>query len=317
MGVTDKPFTTYEKQVEILDSKKLEIHDKEEIIKLLKEYSYFSLITGYKPLFKDKKTKDYKKHVTINDIHALFMFDSELRALVLKYILKIENHIKSLMSYSFCQVYGDAQGEYLNVTNYDYIPSKQDDINKLVSKLSNVIKDDEQHLYMKHQKDKYGNVPLWVLTKALTLGVISKMYSCLKQPIQQNISKEFEYVTDGELAQMIDMLSRFRNVCAHNERLYDYTYNKCSIDTTDIHLQMNLKKKKGYYTQGKNDLFAVIIIFKYLLNAYDFEIFILHLKKILNDLLKTTNAIQKMQILKAMGFPSDWESVVELSKVKN
>lgn len=89
------------------------------------------------------------------------------------------------------------------------------------------------------------------MTKALTLGSISKMYSFLPQSLQKNISKEFEYVHEGMLLQMLDLLARVRNVCAHNERLYNYKYIKGNIDNTDIHQILNLPQKNGHYKKAR------------------------------------------------------------------
>mgnify|MGYP005879518533 FL=1 len=98
-----KPFMTYEQLIyKLEDEKKLEISDHDYAIKLLKEHSYFALISGYKGPFK-QKNGTYKIHVSIQDIYALYLFDDALRALFLQYILKIEKHMKSLISYSFCE----------------------------------------------------------------------------------------------------------------------------------------------------------------------------------------------------------------------
>ena len=102
----DKPYTTYDEQLDILKRKKLNIPNDEEAVQLLKECSYFALISGYKAPFKGKDGF-YKPYTTLKDIHALYEYDMELRELVLKYILKIENHIKSLISYSFVQSLGN------------------------------------------------------------------------------------------------------------------------------------------------------------------------------------------------------------------
>ena len=304
----DKPYTTYEQQLQILIDKRLVIQDTEEVIDLLKRCSYFGLITGYKHPFKDKQGL-YKVHTTISDIYALYRYDMELRGLFLKYILVIENHIKSLISYYFCMTYGECEAAYLNANNYDYTAAKQDDINKLIGKLKHAMTDYDTHPYLQHQRDKHGNIPLWVLTRVLTIGIVSKMYSLLRPQTQTLISKEFKFVTEKELAQMIDLLSRFRNVCAHNERLYDYRYLKGEIRTTAVHKKLGLKKKKGYYLQGKKDLFAVVIIFKYLLTDEDFGDFIEKFKLVTNKFLEETNIIQETQILKMMGFPQNWYDI--------
>lgn len=50
-----KRFLTYEEQIELLKSKKLYIGDEDYAIKKLKQFSYYSLITGYKDIFKIEK----------------------------------------------------------------------------------------------------------------------------------------------------------------------------------------------------------------------------------------------------------------------
>lgn len=305
----DKPFMTYEQLIQKLsEEKKLEISDKDYAIKLLKEHSYFALISGYKGPFKGKDG-NYKVHTSIQDIYALYIFDDSLRALFLQYILKIENHVKSLISYSFCETYGDAQQHYLNPTKYDCNSKNQDDVNELVTRLIKITTDPKNYPYIKHQKRKHGNIPLWVMMKALTLGTVSKLYSFLPQNIQHNISKEFAYVHENMLVQMLDLLARVRNVCAHNERLFDYKYKKGTIDDTYIHTVLEIQKVKGQYKKGKNDLFAVVIVLKYLLSRNDFELFIEELNRLIQKLLNDTKRIQQNQLYKYMGFPENWMDI--------
>lgn len=311
----DKPFMTYEQQISKLrDDKKLEISDKNYAIKLLKEHSYFALVSGYKGPFKGKDG-NYKIHTTIEDIYTLYLFDDDLRSLFLKYILKIEKHVKSLISYSFCECNGEDQQHYLNATKYNYTSATQDDINELISRLASITNDPKNYPYMKHQKKEYNNIPLWVMMKALTLGTVSKMYSFLPQNIQCNVSKEFEYVHEGMLVQMLDILARVRNVCAHNERLYDYKYRNGTIDNTDVHANLSIKQRNGHYIKGKNDLFAVVIVLKYLLSNEDFDDFLSMLNKIVESLLEKNKRIERNQLLKYMGFPGNWMDIKKCSKI--
>lgn len=309
-----KPFMTYEQLIHKLKvEKKLGINDADYAIKLLKEHSYFALISGYKGPFK-QKDGTYKIHVSVQDVYALYLFDDALRTLFLQYILKIEKHVKSLISYSFCEAYGEEQQHYLNATKYNYSSVNQDDVNELITRLTKITNDPKNYPYIKHQKIQYGNIPLWVMMKALTLGTVSKMYSFLPQSIQHNVSKEFEYVHEGMLVQMLDLLARVRNVCAHNERLFDYKYQKGTIDDTYVHGVLAIKKKKGQYVKGKNDLFAVVIVLKYLLNEEDFASFVEKLEAIIKQLFSDTRMIQETQLYKYMGFPENWLNIKKCPK---
>lgn len=307
----DKPFMTYDQLIDKMTEKGLEITDRSFVIEQLKLYSYFALVIGYKGPFK-RKDGMYKPYTSFEDIFYLFQFDDSLRGLFLRYTLKIENHIKSLISYAFCSEYGESQQEYLNVNNYNYVARYQDGINQLVSKLSKLAKGDTDYLYINHQYIHHKNVPLWVMMKALTLGTVSKMYSFLKQSIQADVSKEFKGIHEGMLIRMLDLLSRVRNVCAHNERLFDYRYQKGSISDTTVHSSLAISQKNGVYVKGKTDLFAVVIVFKYLLNNEDFQLFVSELKRIIDVLFENTSVIPKEMLYRYMGFPCNWERIGDL-----
>lgn len=304
----DKPFLTYEQQINILTDKGLAINDPSEAILLLKKHSYFALISGYKSPFKTK-SGEYKLHTNLNDIYSLYTFDNTLRTIIFQNILKIEKHIKSLISYSFCEIYGEDQQHYLNATKYNYSSTNQSDINDLIGRLSKIASDPKDYSYIKHQKDKHGNIPLWVMMKALTLGTVSKFYSFLPQNIQAKVSLEFEYITENELARMLSLLARVRNVCAHNERLFNYRYNKGAINDTFIHKYLKIPKQNVQYTKGKRDLFAVIIVLKYLLDANEFATFVDDVNAALETLLISTRQLQRAQMYKYMGFPSNWMEI--------
>lgn len=316
IGKHDKPFMTYDQQVHKLKvEKKLEITDEAYALKLLKEHSYFALISGYKRPF---KTADgtYKPHTSIEDIYRLYVFDDKLRALFLQYILKIEKHIKSLISYSFCDVYGEAQLHYLNANNYNYIPQNQGEVHELITRLTSITSNPKNYPYIRHQQEVHGNIPLWVMMKALTLGTVSKMYSLLPQKIQHLVSREFDYVHEGMLMQLLNILARVRNVCAHNERLYDYRYNKGSIDNTYIHSSLRISMKKGHYQKGKNDLFAIVIVLKYLLTEDAFSDFMDELDANITTLLSKINILQQTQLYKYMGFPENWKDIRSSKKAE-
>lgn len=80
----------------------------------------------------------------------------------------------------------------------------------------------QDHTYVVHQRKVYHNVPLWVLINTLTYGQISKLYTLLPSQIQSSISKNFPHVKEKTLEQYLKILTLFRNVCAHNERLYSF-----------------------------------------------------------------------------------------------
>lgn len=120
---------------------------------------------------------------------------------------------------------------------------------------------------------------------------------------------EFAHVNESELQSMLDLLSRVRNVCAHNERLFDYKYNKGAINDTYTHRYLNIKIKSGQYVYGKSDLFAVMIILKNLLIESRFQSMIEDINGSLNALFRDTRQVQLFQVYKYMGFPENWYDI--------
>ena len=74
-----KPFLTYPQQIQKLKDKNLTITDDAATAITLHHYGYFALISGYKDLFKNPTTKDYRDGTTMDDIVALYRFDEQLR----------------------------------------------------------------------------------------------------------------------------------------------------------------------------------------------------------------------------------------------
>ena len=93
-------FLTYEQQINLLQNdKELSICDSDFAKTILQKISYYSLIDGYREPFKPLRSGKFYYGVTFEEIFSFYTFDEELRSLFLKYILKVEQHIKSMISY--------------------------------------------------------------------------------------------------------------------------------------------------------------------------------------------------------------------------
>ncbi len=303
----DKRFLTYEEQIKLLESKNLIIMDKNKAINTLKRYSYYSLISGYKDIFKTEKNGKYKENTFFEHIDALYTFDDYLRNIFLHEIIRIEKHIKSLYSYSFCEIYGDKQSDYLNATNYNY-SVYQKEINDFLSIAQYTLDKPEKYPYVQYNKHRYGTVPLWVIIQTFTFGNLSKMYMFSNPELQSKVAKEFEYIYGHHLSAMLNVLSKFRNVCAHGERFYNYKTRKSILDLP-IHKNLN-----NYNPTSKNDLFNVVICFKYLSKKEDFFSFMNTLSEMINIMTNTLGDEYSSMVLKNMGFPKNWKDISILEK---
>lgn len=205
---TSKNFSTFSQQVQSLkNDKNIIIPDSQYAEELLQHIGYFSLLGGYKQLFRIPHTKKYKPGTSFNEIVALYKFDAELRALFLKYLLQIERHIGNLISYYFIERHGLSQTEYLSPDNYDNNPRNKRTVSILMHKLHSAVHTKEYE-YINYQRAQYGNIPLWVTTNILTFGTLSKMYKVLPQSIRTKVCKHFYSVNQRQLGRYLSVLTK-------------------------------------------------------------------------------------------------------------
>ena len=304
-----KPFLTYDQQLEKLrNEKKLLIDDAEAAEEALKNIGYFSLIGGYKTPFINSMTRIYQNGATFNDILALYHFDLSLRELVFKYLCEIECRMRQLISYHFCSLHGEQQSAYLDPHNYNSNRKNVSDVNKLINILDYQANKNADHAYVVHQRNVYHNVPLWVLINTLTYGQISRLFALLPSKLQSNISKNFPHIKEKPLEQCLKALTLFRNVCAHNERLFSFRI-QIDFPDTDLHAKLHIPKKGSQYICGKRDLFGVVITFRYLLPENSFLEFKRSLSKLIRTYHKQSSQLTEPVLLEMMGFPSNWTSI--------
>lgn len=304
-----KPFLTYEQQLDHLkNDKKLIIPDDQEAIHILSNVSYFALIGGYKTLFYNTTTRIYKTGTSFNDIVSLYQFDDSLRDLVFKYSRNIEEQIRCKVSYAFCDKYGNHQSEYLNPTHYQNTKKNRYSISKLLNILDYAANKSTEHTYVVYQRNKYGNVPLYIIMKTLTLGQTSAMYSLLERGIQIKLSTQYADMSVNDLINFLRVLTHFRNVCAHNERLFSHK-DRYDIPDTALHKKMNIPLKGKQYMYGKHDFFAIVIAFRYLLGKTAFSQFKKSLIILINRAVKQASTLTENELLEAMGFPPNWKNI--------
>lgn len=309
-----KQFLSFQAQIQYLQTdKNLVISDPAYAETVLKEIGYFGLIGGYKGPFKNPTTKKYKDGTQFEAIVNLYRFDENLRELFLKYILKIERHIRSLMSYYFTEKHGEQQSAYLSAANYNPSRHYTADINRLIAMLQKLATTNSDYPYINHQRVHHGNVPLWALFNAVSFGSLSKFYSFTTSDLQSKVAKNFDKVNQKQLEQYLSVITKFRNVCAHGERLFSYK-TRNDIPNTVLHKKLGIPLNGTQYAMGKNDLFAVIIAFRYLLSNEDFKKFKASLIRILKHYLKSQGAMSEMDMYQYMGFPANWQKITQYKK---
>lgn len=304
-----KPFLTFDEQLDKLEKeKRLRISDREFAKDKLEKIGYFSLIGGYKDLFKDPTTRLYKRGVRFEDICALYDFDEALRELYLKYILRAERCLRSLISYYFCQRFGERQQAYLSRDSYTDEEWRSADVTKLIETLDQAVNGEVKDEYILYQRSAHGNVPLWVLINSLTIGNLSKLYICLPQDLRAKVSKHFPMLNQRQLGEFLRVITYFRNQCAHGKRLFSYK-TKQAVPDTSLHKLLALPKKGEEYKYGKKDLFAVTIGLRYLLHQDEADSVLAGVRKLTDSFAEACGMLDRRTLMEEMGFPENWQNI--------
>ncbi len=319
-----KPFKTYHEQIEILKSRNLIIENNELVEEILAKENYYNVINGYKYLFLDNSSANekYLNNCKFDEIYSLYSFDRQIRNIIFDPILQIENELRTQIAYVFSNAHQD--GNYLcyncfetlkAVGNEKTISERAEKIYSLISKIQNDISNSIKHKpYINHYIINYGYIPLWVLVNALPLNRLYTFYRLMNQSERVRVSKHWN-IKEQELQQYIALLAYFRNLCAHDERIY---CSKCNIKIQDTPFHNSLgiaKNSSNNYVYGKNDLFALLIVFKILLDQDDFNSVIDKISNKIGDLSNNLVTIKTDNVLSMMGFPMNWLELKNTSQL--
>ena len=242
-----KPVRTVDEQVQILESRNLLVGDGSS--HYLHREGYYDIVNGYKDLFIDNQPQSsgeydhFADKVTFENMYTLFLFDRNLRFLMFEGLAQAEAVFKTACSYCFMRKYPKETNPYLNIDHYRKSEDPKIKENAKAKKLikdvfQRILRDNDGH-HPKKEKDYIrhcvishnGEVPLWVLANDLCFGQIRWFFKVLDDDMRAEISEEITNIYNytrqrqddikaNRLEKIINRLVFFRNICAHDERLF-------------------------------------------------------------------------------------------------
>lgn len=307
-----KEFKTLEEQLSIFRAKGLIINNEEYAKDVLLMENYF-FINGYRHIFlKQGKEKKFIKGTTFDELYQMFLFDRNLRNILFKNLLVVENNIKSIISYQLSKKYGYKEKDYLNPKNFTLDNKEQRRVNDVINKMKRQIRvNGSKHTATLHYLNNYGYVPLWILVKVLSFGLINELYGILKPEDQLSLAEYYDIDVEN-LEIYLALLSNYRNLCAHEDIVFDHKSQR-EINDTRFHIMLNLKMEEDRYIQGKNDIFALIIILKQMLKEDKFEQMMNEIDLQFKNFDENVNSIPIEKLYDKMGFPKNYMNIIDIN----
>lgn len=215
----NKPALTLEQQLDQLIQRGLQCKDRAQALHYLSHLNYYRLGAYWLPFEADHPSHTFKPGTHFDQILNLYVFDRELRLLVLDAIERVEVSLRSGWAYTLAHQHGphahlDASLFKDSARNWDHAQQ--------VQKLENDARK-SQETFIQHHYSKYQEPlpPVWAAAEIMTLGQLSKWYGNLRHRSDRNAVAHRYDMDESILTSFLHHLSIIRNLCAHHSRLWN------------------------------------------------------------------------------------------------
>ena len=242
-----KPWQSYEEQLDLLTSRGLAVTDHLKALEYLQRIGYYRL-SGYWFPFRERSgpltlldergrkparpnkvetvaLDDFRPGATFENAVRLYVFDKQLRLLVMDALERIEIALRVDVSHTLGQLDRFA---YLDPALFHPEFSEKLHNSKGVTrhhewlgKHARLINESKEE-FVRHNKTRYG-LPLavWVACEVWDFGTLSRLYAGMRVDEQDAISARYGIHNGRIFATWLRSLNYLRNVCAHYSRLWN------------------------------------------------------------------------------------------------
>ncbi|SEP81523.1 Abortive infection bacteriophage resistance protein [Ectothiorhodospira magna] len=235
-----KPAHSIKEQIETLRKRGLVIPDQDRAHHYLSNISYFRLSAYTRPFYQPGLQKHrFIEGVSFDDVLQLYVFDRELRLLLLDAIERLEVALRAQLGNTLAEHHGPHG--YLNPDLFDTRYKH----GWLLERLEKVSQGREIESFLDHYRKTYHKAPsqppIWMAVELLTFKEASTLFANLRLPKDtQRIERHFGWKMPV-LRSWFRSLSDLRNVCAHHGRVWNREFGsrpempkKVQIDWPDI-----------------------------------------------------------------------------------
>lgn len=291
-----KPPRTFTDQVQILRSHGLDIPDPAKAEFYLAQLNYYRLAAYCLPFEQNHATHQVIPGTSFDDVLNLYIFDRELRLLLLDAIERVEVSLRTQMAYHLSHRHNTAH-PHLNQALFLSLGKYQAGLSNLQNEVAKSNEDFIRHLTTKYQE---ALPPIWAVVELMTMGQLSKWFSNIKARQDRKAISQIYGIDEKVMTSFCEHLSLVRNMAAHHARLWN----------------RDITKKMRLPTHGPNDLLNSLLVLpdtdrrlRKLYNTFTMTLYLMrviapehHWKTRLKNLIRT-HAIDASK----MGFPADWE----------
>lgn len=284
-----KDSLTFEQQIERLIERGLHVEDKASATAYLSHINYYRLGTYWWSFIDDHEAHTFKAGATFNQVLNLYVFDRELRLLVLDAIERIEVSLRTQWAFHLSKKYGshahlDKDAFTRKFDHDDFIENLQKEIQRTSDK----------NIKKQAYKYKEPTPATWIICEVMSFGWLSRSYDAIgRRALRADISDTYKF-KEIVLSSFLHHITTVRNICAHHSRLWNREF------TFTMKLPTNGAPEllQSFNSHAPKQLYNTLVMCAYFMDIICPNH---HWKKKLKALIEEHNID-----VTNMGFPTDW-----------
>lgn len=167
----------------------------------------------------------FRTGTTFQDAVDLYVFDKQLRLLVMDALERIEVALRVDVSHTLGQLdrFAYLKPELLHAEFSTQLDKKSGLTrhHEWLSKHAQLIGRSKEE-FVRHNRDKYGlPLAIWVTCEVWDFGTLSTLYNGMREAEQDMIASQYGVSNGRVFATWLRSLNYLRNVCAHHSRLWN------------------------------------------------------------------------------------------------
>lgn len=146
----------------------------------------------------------------------MYVFDRELRLLVLDAIERVEVSVRGQWAYQL----GHRHGPHAHLD--PALAKRRDLLQRNLDSLRREVKRSDEN-FIEHFKDTYSEdlPPVWAICEVMSLGQLSRWFANLKPKATRRAIADVYSLDQRVLESWLHHLTHMRNFCAHHSRLWN------------------------------------------------------------------------------------------------
>lgn len=303
----NKPFKTVEEQIELLQSRGLEISDVNKAAETLKRIGYYRLSEYWHPMRVAETLPNGKISILpsfnggakFSDVVDLYIFDKRLMLLLLDAIERLEISLRVWCAHNLGEIdpYFHRNWKFLNKTFVSNTHSEW------LSKIDGYARRSKNDLVYNFLQEFDHPVPIWVSVECWDFGALSYFISGMKEDDIARMAEDYSIPRRELLVSWVRTISHARNICAHHSRIW----NKVLVDRPKPPRsgEIDLLDHMASDSMCHNRLYAASAIIQYFMKS-------VHPQSTWHERLKThfeTFPKNPYFNLNSSGFPKGWQAL--------